>query len=131
MVVFRSWGVAMGRFLLSVKVFLLAIIVVAAASILSFAFGRFSEESHRKRDVESAKRDATSAAFDSLAFPHIKSIQKRLEAVECETYELTKSANVLVIVLSHRVNALEQRIAELENANASGEGNRGDSPSGE
>ncbi len=98
--------------------------VVVASSLLAFAFAKSSEESH-------AKCDATSAAFDSLAFPHIKSIQKRLEAVECETYELTKSADVLVIVLSHRINALEQRIAELENVNASGEVERGDSPSGE
>lgn len=112
-------------------------IVLVCMFVLTFV-SSFSIEKNRKDEIEKlkvelshAKRDVTAAEIDAKTLASIKSIQERLDTIEREKIEMGFSQTTLSGIISTRVYFLEQRIAELENTIASGEGNRDDSPSGE
>ncbi len=114
----------MSKFFTALTILLSAAAVVVASSLLAFAFAKSPEESH-------AKRDATAAEIDAQTLARIKSIQERIDTIASDSNKLHLSATEAALALSTRIYFLEQRINELENANASGEGEREDSSSGE
>lgn len=108
---------------------LLLFTVLAISLSVSLATQR--EVDALKNNLSHAKCDATAAENDAKTLASINSIQERLDTIEREKIEMGFSQTTLSGIISTRVYFLEQRIAELENANASGEVERDDSPSGE
>ena len=67
-----------------------------------------------KSELSQAKRDSTAAEIDFQTLARIKSIHEKLERLDQGVSGYVMSATILMGKNSARINALEQRIDELE-----------------